>query len=380
MSVGSAPGSTASLAIGTGPFRPTKHVVDTELILERSENYFRFDEHGNRFPYLDKIHQKRVPDQIRRRALFVAGGLSILGELGFKQSNEICQSVKGTDGCYSTERPWGIFSFVNNAKTTPFFEDDRANQATRYAMDYKALFDTVYGPQRTFKGGHASIWIDRTLHPDSTISIKEQHELMPWTDPTRREEFTQKAKDLIVELGYTDGYKPPQPFFSGGLCFGIFLDHYGRMVDTLREIGIDTFLECRQGIVANEELKAGRWSMVGPGKSYELIDPSYMFTRFGILNSPLVGNAPWRWGPAQEAADALFQKTIRITDAQVRNENWKELERIYAQDTLSVHSQGFNVNYLPVLGCVNNFNPGGNSVATYWSFERTWLTKACRDE
>ena len=375
------PGSSGTLAIGTGPFKMVSSDPELKVVVERNENYFRFDEFGNRLPYLDRWVKHNIRDAIRQRAFFLAVELTLLDQLGYDQSLSICGLVRNP-GCYPTIRPWGIFATVTNPDNTPFFQDERANKALRYALDYESVNEIVYGPQVKEFGGHHNIWVDRTLFPDSTIARAEQHGLMPWTDPSRRQEFVSKARELVTELGYPDKYNLPSPVYSSGLCFGQFVDAYLRMMDQLRIVGIDGSLECREGIIHVAEEKAGRFSITMPGNgASKLNDPSNMISQYGILNSTVVGRACcWRWGPTQQEADQLFFQAIKTVDLTERNEIYKELERLYADPSLTVHSQGMNVNYLPVHGCVRNFNPGGHSAAVYWAYESVWLSAECREE
>ena len=374
------PGSSGTLGIGTGPFMMVENDPEIKTVMERNPNYFRFDEFGNRLPYLDRWVKHNIKDSIRQRAFFVVQDLTLLDQLGYEQSLSICNLVKNP-GCYLRTRPWGIFATVVNPENATLFQDERAVEALRYAIDYESINETVYGPQLKEFGGHHNIWVDRALFPDSSITRTEQNSLMPWTDPSRRQEFITKARGLITDLGYTDSYKLPSPVFSSGLCFGQFVDAYLRMVDQLRIVGIEGSLECRQGIIHVVEEKAGRFSITMPGNSASrLNDPSNMISQYGILSSSLVGRACcWNWGPTQIEADKLFREAIRLTDPIARNEIYKNLERLYADSTLTVHSQGMNVNYLPVNGCVRNFNPGGHSGAVYWAYEAVWLSAECRD-
>ncbi len=50
----------ANKAIGTGPFRLKVFKRDEMVVLERNDNYWAMDEHGNKLPYLDAIQTSFV--------------------------------------------------------------------------------------------------------------------------------------------------------------------------------------------------------------------------------------------------------------------------------------------------------------------------------
>ncbi|MBK7087331.1 MAG: hypothetical protein IPH53_22920 [Flavobacteriales bacterium] len=60
-------------AIGTGPFRLKAFRVDEAMVLERNPNYWRFDEYGNRPPFLDAIRFTFLQDKNMEMDQFLKG-------------------------------------------------------------------------------------------------------------------------------------------------------------------------------------------------------------------------------------------------------------------------------------------------------------------
>ena len=363
------------LMVGTGPFVMTEWTPEDILVLTRNESYWRRDDDGSQLPYLDGWTQTHVPDGTRRLARFAAGQEDYtIGQgagLHPDKGEELCDNTRD-DRCYVVPFPHGWFSVVLNHVGVNEWSDERMVAASRYALDAEEILQIAYG------GRQGYIWMDRGRFPATAISFEEQYELLPWSDPTRRDEFKAAARDLITEAGFPDGYDLPLPIFSGGLCTGSFLDQYTRMVDNWHTIGIRGTLECREGIVAQDELRAGRFSIDGPGGSIFLVEPGYSYILRALPESGMVGNAPWRWEGQQEL-DRMFQETVRTVDEDERNEKWKESERFMSSPALTTYPMGYSLVVLSVHGCVRNFRPGGTWDSHAWSHERTWLEAECRE-
>ncbi len=67
--------------VGTGPFRFGWWAYDRELVLERNERYWRYDEKGDRLPYLRRVRIRFIRDQRTEFAEFRRGSFSMLSGL-----------------------------------------------------------------------------------------------------------------------------------------------------------------------------------------------------------------------------------------------------------------------------------------------------------
>jgi len=354
--------------VGTGPFKESFWDPETEWISERYENYFLFDEHGQRLPYLDAFHMVSTPDGTRRLARFASGAADYTIGRGAglhpDRAKELCEGTRDKE-CYIMEFPHGYFNTITNPGSTEQFKDARVNAASRYAQDMDEIANLAYG------GRQGYMVMDRGRFPDSALTKEEQHELIPWSVPERRDEFVQKAKDLLAEAGYPDGFKMPLPYFSGGLCSGSFLDQYSRQVDALVNVGIQGFLECREGVVVADELKAGRFSINAPGSDTRVINPADGLIKFHLLDSSMV-SGPWRYEGQQEVDD-MFRVAQRELDFNKRMTMYLDIERFIADPKWTVYPNMHTVVYVSIHGCVRNFHPGGTWRSHGWSHWRTWL-------
>ena len=368
------PEATGTLGVGTGPFVMTEWVPEEGWTGTRNDSYFKRDEAGNSLPYLDSVRRDAVPDPTRRLARFAAGRDSVtLGRgagLHPDKAQELCSTTGDPETCQVLLFPHGFFSQVVN-HNLPLFDDRRLVTAIRYAQGHQKIMELAYGE------GVGFLWMDPSRFPDTALVVEEQYELLPWSNPDRRDEHVQAAKDLVAEAGYPDGLDLPLPIYSDGLCAGSFLDQYSRIVDDMVEVGIRGTLECREGIVAQEEERAGRFSVDGPGDSISLIDPTNSVFLQGLSSAPAVGEAPWQW-PGQDQLDAIYFEAIKIIDDAERNERFRDIERYMSDEALTIFPSGYSKVFLSLQGCVHGYFPGGVWASWGYSWERTWVDETCR--
>ena len=362
---------TGTLAIGTGPFIMKTADPEGEMLGDRNPSYWRYDELGNQLPYVDGMKYTRVTDLTRVVARFVANEthFTLAGGAGMnpRDGNALCDRAS-REGCYLAAFPHGFFEWVMNTTTTGQFTDPLVVAATRYASNHQEVMDLAYGGRQGF------MWMDRSRFPDTALSLAEQYQLVPWSNQARRAEFEQKAIDLLVDAGYPNGFDLPQPIFGG--CSGAFLDQFTRETDNFFKAGIRGTLECRQGILRNDELKAGRFSLADTPASIYLVDPALPIFSKLLLDSPAVANAPWRW-EGQVELDTRFRTLLTTADETSRNEQFKDIERYMANDKLTFWAIGYTSVVAPVHGCVNNYSPGGVWDSHSFALEFVWLTPDC---
>jgi len=365
-----------NLAVGTGPFKITYWDPQVEWVMERYENYFMFDDFGQRLPYLDAFVKHNVPDSTRRLARFAAGTVDYTIGRGAglhpDKARDLCDNTRDSE-CYIMEFPHGYFNTILNHTNTEPFEDPLVRAATRYVQNMDEIALLAYG------GRQGYMVMDRGRFPDSALTVEEQYTLIPWSVPERRDEFMQKATDNMVEAGYPDGFTTPFPYFPGGLCGGSFLDQYTRQVDALVVLGIDTFLECREGVINQDEIRAGRFSVQAPGGSTNLIDAADGLVKFHLKDSSMA-YGPWNY-PGGDEVDDMFRKLQKTVDYTARMEAYRDIERFIADPKWTVYPNMYTVVHVAIHGCVRNFHPGGTWDSHGWAHIRTWLEpdSKCRE-
>jgi len=168
--------------IGTGPFTLKNWNIDHSLTVIRNPNYWRLDAYGQRFPYLDGIEFRIMPDSPAREQALVAGDLDAIESSDpaqlqtFRDANhrdfQVFADPRANAGKYLT---------MLNSMAPPF-DDVNARLAVAYATDQKAFIrDTGAGEVEA---------IDSPISPTSK-----------WYVPTGYPRFDpEKAKALVAQV------------------------------------------------------------------------------------------------------------------------------------------------------------------------------------
>ena len=372
-------GQSGTYSIGTGPFYVEDWALDVEMNMFRNENYFRVDDEGRPVPYLAHVRYHDIPDPIRRMAFFVAGNSEYsqgpAAGMTLRDANALCRQSKDDD-CRILKWPHGFGTMTNNNVSTPVFDNPQVNAAHRYAHNVEYVVNTA------FAGGSPWLWVEREYWPDSTLSVREQYDVMPWSNPAQEQDYENRAHELLNEAGYPDGVEMPWPFFGAGtssaLCYGSFLDQYSRHMDEIYNAGFKTFLECRNGVVYYDELKAGRWSILGYYPATSLIDPATGIIQGALEDSGIMVGATWDW-PGRSETDAKYRIIQKTTDPVTQNELFKDFERHMANPELPHFVTYYARVYMAVRPCVHNYWPAGIWHTHLFSLEQVWITGDCRE-
>jgi ABC-type transport system substrate-binding protein len=378
--IGVKEGDSGTYATGTGPFVVTDWKLDLTMNQVKNQNYFKFDEEGRRLPYMDGIKWHDIPEDIRNLAHFVAGnheynqGGRCCG-MTLRDADALCRRIR-EEGCFKILSPHGFGHIVSNARSTPIFEDQKVNAAHRYGHN------VAYPMNEAFAGGSAWLWVDREYWPDATLSLKEQYDLLPWSNPVREDEYEAKAHELLADAGYPDGVDLPYPFFaahsSGGLCYGSFLDQQSRHMNEIWNAGFRTILECRAGVNIIDEMKSGRWSINNNYPAINLVTPVTGIIQGGTKTSGIAAREPFPWA-GDDVADAKYRVLQKTLDPARQNDLLKDYERYMADPGLPNFMGYYAKVYFSVRGCVHNFTIGGAWGTHRYALERVWLTGACRN-
>jgi len=133
-------------AVGTGPFEIQQIEDRNAVILKRNDNYYAFDEDGNKLPYLDGIKIDFIKDRKTELLEFKKGNLDIMYRLPTDYIIEILEdahSKKGEYGSYqlqrSPEMATHLYAFLNQG----IFSDKNVRKAFSFAIDRKKILEAV---------------------------------------------------------------------------------------------------------------------------------------------------------------------------------------------------------------------------------------------
>lgn len=219
-------------AIGTGPWMLDTYQPNVGMWYSRNPDYYMMDEEGNRLPYIDKIHWLIIPDASTRLAAFRSGDLDWL--LGIERLEQ--PSVMETNPELVWTKDWVAVgqSYIYWDVTKPPFDDVRVRRAVALSIDREAMVearclgfgDLLNGPIPTaFKDWH--------------LPLEELGPAAEWY-----EHDIDKAKQLLAEAGYPDGFKTT---LNSTTVYGTtHVENVELMKDFLSTIGIDAEIQMKE--------------------------------------------------------------------------------------------------------------------------------------
>jgi len=206
-------GKDAAIAnpVGTGPFKFIEWERDVKIVYEKNEDY-RIEG----LPYLDRIEIIFMPDTTTIVSAFRAGEVDAIGNV----DSTVVNAMK-IDGLEPISRPLttgtmmiGIMPTSNDPSLPTY--DLKVRQAIAHAVDAKAIAE-MYSDQGW---AYTNQWV-----PPGAWSYNEEVAAYPY-DP-------EKAKQLLAEAGYPNGFKVKGYVNSGDVKLMEIVQAY------LSEVGIE---------------------------------------------------------------------------------------------------------------------------------------------
>ena len=199
---------------GSGAYRVTNWVAGTEVVLERNDRWT-----SGPLPKTKKIIWRMVPSAGNRRALLERGDADISYDLPNKDFVEL--KTDGKLNIISTPYSNGIQYVGMNVKNPPF-DNPKVRQAVAYAIPYQKIMDAVlFGLAKPMFGGA----------PDAPTQVA-------WPQPHKYNTDIAKAKALMAEAGYANGFDTTL-FFDLGFA-GVNEPLCVLTQESLMQIGIRT--------------------------------------------------------------------------------------------------------------------------------------------
>ncbi|HWL11377.1 MAG TPA: ABC transporter substrate-binding protein [Ureibacillus sp.] len=287
--------------IGAGPFKFSSWVRDSEVILEK------FDDYHAGAPYLDTVVYKILTDQAARDTAFSSEQIDMM-VLGDAQYAQYKNNPQFTD--YVVEVPELFIRNLrfNFEKEGPW-QDVRVRQAINYAIDRETIIATVLGGKAYSATG---------VLPTSIKGYNEEVFSYPY-DP-------EKAKELLKEAGYEDGFTLPI-LTSSHSAFGV--PAVEAMSGFLEEVGIKIEIEQVDMASLADRGSSGDFETImysngGMTSPVEFISKYFHSDNFGAT-----GNIGYY---KNEEVDALLDQALATTDEEEMIKLSQEAEEIVVEE------------------------------------------------
>jgi peptide/nickel transport system substrate-binding protein len=286
---------------GTGPFVLKSWVAETEVVVEKFEDYWR----GPAF--FDRVIYRNIPETATQKLTLEAGGIDLAVEISSDQVEALKANpeIKVVEG-----QGTDMFFLLCNANpelTDGIMSDDRVRNAIRYAIDYEGL--------RALAGGSA-------ITPPTIVPFGF---LGAWGPDKSYERDLDRARELLAEAGYPDGFdiemEYPTKFTRAGVDFDIFAE---KVQADLAEVGINVTLQPGElmTVLARYRDGAEGFSFWMWGADYYDVSDYLEFLPEGIVGL----RAQWTDERAEQEIKDLRDAAKVEMDNDARAEIWDDIQ------------------------------------------------------
>ena len=288
--------------IGTGPFKFVSYSPGNNLVLEKHDQYW-----VENLPYLNQVEFVFQPDN--QSALLALQA----GELDFTAvpANRIPEVENDFKLNYQDNNSSLIITY--NQDREPF-NDVKVRQAINYAINKQDIIDSVYSGYATRLGSNMS----------PAMGEYYQDGLQDVYTPD-----VEKAKALLAEAGYPDGFKTKISVSSHNTMYA---DLAQVAVENLREVGIDVEIEVVEWGIWLERIYRGR--------DYDMtaIDLTGRPSAYEILNDYVSTNdAENFFRFKNDEFDKIMKNVLLETDPDKRITMFKRAQEILNEDAAAVY-------------------------------------------
>ncbi len=292
-------------ANGTGPFLLVDYVPVSSLVFERNPNFWGNDplHPDNRLPYLDGVKWLIIPDMSTRIAALRTHKIDWL-QLGWEDAESVLTTSPELEYVeWLTGSSAGIW-FRMDKPEIPMY-DKKVRHALNIAVNNQEILDSYYG-------GYGEVLTYPVAPIAEDIDMYTPLEELPESTQELFGYNPDKAKQLLTEAGYPDGFK------TSVLLTPTVVDLMSIVAAYWADIGVDLELIVRETAAFNgllyskgyEHMVYAAASSPNPFRFFYEIPGSYI--NFSAVDDPVMNDIYAQLGPAR------FDDTLRrqlVTDS-----------------------------------------------------------------
>lgn len=234
--------------MGAGPFQFVKWTKGQELVVKKFEGYYKKDK-----VKLDSIRFVFYPDENTRVNALRAGDVDLIDTVPWKDASSIEQDPNLK--LDSVSGPFMQLQF--NTQFAPF-NDPRVRKAISYAIDRSVIINTAFNGRGQPIYGMAV--------PEGYIGYNSEND-------NYFEHNIDKAKKLLAEAGYPDGFK------ARLLATSQFSYHQQTAIavqSELKKVGIEVELDLPDWATRTKKNMDGNYDFLVAGTSGDITDPDWL--------------------------------------------------------------------------------------------------------
>ncbi len=328
--------------IGTGPYLIKEYVPNEHITLDRNPYYWDMGEDGKPLPYIDTIIVTQVPEATTRVMQVQSGNVDGMEGVPWSSVNQLKDDPTGVMTLWpSTQSHYLLFNL-----RYPPMDDMKFRQALSYATDRQAMADTVLFGNGT---------VAKSFFPEDGMCVDKS---IP--DPVYDLE---KAKELLKELNYPDGYKGFRIEVPQGSVIG--RDNATMLKDMWAKIGVEVEVqEVESGTMSDEFNANTHFSISGYQWTNDILDPDEQVGFFVI-------DPAYHTGWVNDTAVSEAKEAQTLLDPEKRCQLYSDIQKIYNEEVpvLSLYHTPFNT-------FVKNDVKGFSMIPLGWyRFQYVWLDR-----
>ncbi|HAA00165.1 MAG TPA: ABC transporter substrate-binding protein [Flavobacteriales bacterium] len=314
--------------VGTGPF-VIKSLRDGQMILlEKNENYWEQDEHGNQLPYLQGVKFTFHKEKKTELMEFRKKNLDMVWKLPVEEISSVLGSMdearQGGNVEFELQQVEALsIQFYAFLSTSKVFEDKRVRQAFNHAIDREKLVTyTLQG-----EGTPASFGIVPPSLPNYPSGNIKGFNFDP-----------DKARRLMSEAGFPNGRGFPVitlQLNSGGTTNELLAEAIQSMLK--ENLGVTVKLDVMPLNQLIEEFESGKADFWRSAWVADYPDPENYLNLFYGKNVPenpsdksYINFTRYR----SDAFDEMFSKALRTTDEKERMELFAKCDQLIVDDAV----------------------------------------------